>query len=126
MSYVCCTVAEPVLSFNSVGPTNSTAISLDGLTIGTDGFLVICSPVAANYTFSGYPTDTCDKTTSVTSTGGPSDSNGDDNMAIVSINYSSNGTFIGIPSGYTSLKIFDIYGVPGMHNACAEIFSSSY
>ena len=88
------------------------------MTIGQDGFLVICSSVAANVS-SGYPNNTCDKTTPVTSTGGPSDSNGDDNMAIVTINYSS-GAFVGIPNGvYTSLKIFDIYGVPGK---CANPF----
>ena len=96
----------------TAGPTNSTAIWLNNLTIGQDGFLVICSSVAANYVSSGYPNKTCDKTTSVS---GPNDSNGDDNMAIVTINYSNpSGAFVGIPNGvYTSLKIFDIYGVPG-------------
>jgi hypothetical protein len=72
------------------------------LTIGSDGFLVICSPLAANYVFSGYPNNTCDRTAS---TGGPADSNGDDQIAIVS----------GVPGG--SISVLDIYGVPGQQGS---------
>lgn len=84
-------------------PTNSTAISLNGLRIGSDHFLVICVPLAANYTFSGYPSNTCDITVP---TDGPADSNGDDQIAIIkaiSFNKTNGGSFI----------ILDIYGVPG-------------
>jgi hypothetical protein len=106
-----------------VGPTNTTAVWLNGLTIGQDGFLVICSPTAANYTFSGYPMNTCDRATPVTGTGGPTDSNGDDNVAIVTINFSNpNGTFFGIPGGYTSLTVLDIYGVPGTYSLTSDAF----
>ena len=82
-----------------IDPTNSTAISLNGLTIGADHFLVICNSLAANYSWSGYPIGTCDKTAS---TGGPADSNGDDQIAIASCT-----------TGCASFTILDIYGVPG-------------
>jgi hypothetical protein len=76
-----------------------TVMSLNNLTIGSDGFLVICAPPAANYTFSGYPNNTCDITSA---TGGPADSNGDDSIAIVICS-----------TDCTSWTILDIYGVPG-------------
>jgi len=82
-----------------IDPTNSTAISLNGLTIGADHFLVICNSLAANYSWSGYPIGTCDKTAS---TGGPADSNGDDQIAIASCT-----------TGCANFTILDIYGVPG-------------
>ena len=85
------------------GPTNSSAISLNLLKIGSDGFLVICTPLAANYSWSGYPTGTCDKTAS---TGGPADSNGDDQIAIVSCS-----------TACTTFNIIDIYGVPGQQGS---------
>ena len=90
----------------SLAPTNSSAISLNGLTIGSDSFLVFCVPLAANYSFSGYPNGTCDKTVS---TGGPADSNGDDQIAIVSCS-----------AGCTSFTILDIYGVPGQQGSTSN------
>jgi predicted extracellular nuclease len=90
-------IFDVFLPFSS-GITTSTAISLNNLTIGSDHFLVICVPLAANYNFSGYPSGTCNK---VVGTGGPADSDGNDKIAIVS----------GVPAG--NFSIIDIYGVPG-------------
>jgi len=92
----------PIIILLQTGPTNTSAISLNGLAVGTDGFLMICTPLAANYSWSGYPVGTCDK---VASTGGPADSNGDDQIAIIR----------GTPGG--TITIVDIYGVPGQQGS---------
>ena len=78
-------------------------ISLNKLTIGSDGFLVVCAPLAANYSFSGYPNKTCDVTGNI---GDPADISGDDSIAIVICDV-----------GCASWKIVDIYGVPGQRGS---------
>ena len=91
-------ISRSLVNYNPltfIGQTNSSAISLNGLTIGADRFLVICTSLAA----SNFPAGTCDKTVGIS---GPADSNGDDQIAIVICS-----------TACTSFNIIDIYGVPG-------------
>ena len=76
-------------------PTTSSNISLKGETIGSDGFLV----VAANKALldAEFGTGTADINGG---TGGPADSNGDDQIALVEISNSST-------------TIVDLFGIPG-------------
>ena len=78
----------------NVNPTISTAISLQGKTIGSDGFFVVCSTATADTSYN----DACDL---IGGEGGPADSNGDDQIALVR----------GDP--VVSYSIIDLFGVPG-------------
>ena len=78
----------------NAAPTTSSAISLQGKTIGSDGFFVVCSSATADTSYN----NACDL---IGGTGGPVDSNGDDQIALV----------MGDP--VISYSIIDLFGVPG-------------
>ena len=78
----------------NAGPTTSTAIALQGQTIGSDGFFVVCSSATADTSYN----NACDL---IGGGGGPADSNGDDQIALV----------MGDPA--VSYSILDLFGVPG-------------
>jgi len=80
-------------------PTYSTARALSSSIMGADGFFIICRSSTDFATL--YPLSSCDL---AIGTGGPADSNGDDQIALL----------IAAAGGLTaSFAIYDIFGIPG-------------
>ena len=79
---------------DNIHPDIASAYYLKGLTIGSNGFIVVCNDDAANDTYDGA----CDK---IAGSGSPADFGGDDQIAVI----------VGDPS--KSFMVIDIFGVPG-------------
>ena len=83
--------------------TVSSAYLLQNQTVGADGFFVVCqNATAAALLYPSTGISTCDVSIG---SGGPADSNGDDNIALVL------GPLVAGP--LSAIKIVDIFGVPG-------------
>ena len=81
----------------------STAYLLQNRTVGADGFFVVCqSATAAALLYPSTGVSTCDDSIG---SGGPVDSNGDDNIGLVL------GPLIAGP--FSAISVVDIFGVPG-------------
>ena len=87
----------------NANPTISSAYLLQNKTVGADGFFVVCqNATAAALLYPSTGISTCDASIG---SGGPADSNGDDNLALVL------GPLVAGP--LPPINIVDIFGVPG-------------